>query len=62
MPGPRVHAEAGRLEAVAAEKRGSVEHEREEYVARLDEADRLDPGGRRDHEHESSYQGTHVKK
>ncbi|HWI42374.1 MAG TPA: hypothetical protein VNS81_02060 [Nocardioides sp.] len=58
----QARAEADRLEAVAADKRTVVETEREEYVARLDEADRLDGGkGRDDREHDASYRGSHAK-
>jgi type VI protein secretion system component VasK len=57
----QARAEADRLEAIAAEKRGAVEHERKEYVARLDEADKLDHGRRKDREHERGYKGEHAK-
>ena len=56
----RARAEADRLEAVAARKRSDLAAERKEYVARLDEADKLDGGRGRQEQDSSAYHGTHA--
>lgn len=58
----QARAEADRLEAIAADKRTTVETEREEYAARLAEADKLDRGkGRTDMRHGERYRGAHER-
>ena len=57
----QARAEADRLQAIAAEKRTHVEGEREVYVERMQEADKLDKGHGRDDGQDPNYRGTHSR-